>query len=85
MISTDFAPNETWSDAWISLKLIFQPWRWKRGRSESIIKKKILDLVFPGDYHIDDGRTTMAHFFCQVEQFSLIFCIHISSRKILQF
>lgn len=63
MISTDFAPNESWDDAWISFKLIFQPWKWKRGRSESIIKKKILDLVFPGDYHIDDGRTTMVDLF----------------------
>jgi dTDP-4-amino-4,6-dideoxygalactose transaminase len=42
MISADFAPNESLSDAWISLKLLFQPWRWKRGNEIKEVKKKIL-------------------------------------------
>ena len=47
MISTDFAPNEEWNDAWASFKLLFQPWRWKRGVETEIIKKNILDKFFP--------------------------------------
>ncbi|OGK17763.1 hypothetical protein A2866_02180 [Candidatus Roizmanbacteria bacterium RIFCSPHIGHO2_01_FULL_39_8] len=42
MISTDFAPNETWSDAWVSIKLLFQPWRWKKGKEMSSIQKDLL-------------------------------------------
>ncbi|OGK13072.1 hypothetical protein A3C98_03105 [Candidatus Roizmanbacteria bacterium RIFCSPHIGHO2_02_FULL_37_15] len=45
MISTDFAPNESWDDAWISLKLIFQPWRWKNGEESKLIKQKICNLL----------------------------------------
>lgn len=41
MISTDFAPNETWNDAWFSLKMIFQPWNWKQGKYSSLVKKKL--------------------------------------------
>jgi len=33
MISTDFAPNETWDDAWQSVKMMFKPWLWKQGPS----------------------------------------------------
>jgi len=33
MISTDFAPNESCSDAWQSIKMIVQPWCWKQGSS----------------------------------------------------
>lgn len=45
MISADFAPNESWDDAWLSLKLLFQPWRWKNGPELGEIKKRILDLL----------------------------------------
>jgi len=45
MISTDFAPNESWDDAWLSLKLIFQPWRWLDGNEIIQAKNKILDLL----------------------------------------
>lgn len=33
MISTDFAPNESWDDAWQSIKIMSQPWCWKQGSS----------------------------------------------------
>lgn len=33
MISTDFASNEAWNDALFSLRLLFQPWRWRKGTS----------------------------------------------------
>lgn len=42
MISCDFAPNEQWDDALISLKLIFQPWRWKKGRELEEVERKLL-------------------------------------------
>jgi len=41
MIATDFAANETVSDAWLSLKLLFQPWRWKKGKEIEVVKEKI--------------------------------------------
>lgn len=42
MISTDFAPNEQLDDAWLSLKLIFQPWRWINGPEIDLLKKQFL-------------------------------------------
>lgn len=52
MISTDFAPNESWDDAWESLKLIFQPWRWKRGTELIEVNEKIKDLFKPTTYKL---------------------------------
>lgn len=46
MISADFAPNEAWDDAWISIKLLFQPWEWKVGTYTTLIKRK-LKKIFP--------------------------------------
>lgn len=42
MITTDFAPNESWDDALLSLKLLFQPWVWKSGNATEQVKKAIL-------------------------------------------
>ncbi|OGK09810.1 hypothetical protein A2767_03500 [Candidatus Roizmanbacteria bacterium RIFCSPHIGHO2_01_FULL_35_10] len=42
MISTDFAPNESWDDAWLSLKLLLQPWKWRSGIESKLVKKNIL-------------------------------------------
>ena len=44
MIFTDFAPNESWDDALLSLRLLFQPWRWKNGNEKELVKQKILTL-----------------------------------------
>lgn len=44
MILTDFAPNESWDDAVLSLKLLLQPWRWKKGPEIEKAKKNILEL-----------------------------------------
>ncbi len=46
MISTEFAPNETWSDAWTSLKILPRPWSWKKGRYLSLVKRRLKSL-FP--------------------------------------
>jgi len=42
MINLNLAPNETFSDALTSFLLLFQPWRWKRGKEQDKIKKEIL-------------------------------------------
>jgi perosamine synthetase len=42
MINLNLAPNETFSDALASFSLIFQPWRWKRGKELQKIKNVIL-------------------------------------------
>lgn len=62
MISTDFAPNESWNDAWVSLKLLFQPWRWKIGVEIELVKKEI-KKIFGNMYHLDSDRTKMIHLF----------------------
>ncbi len=41
MISTDFAPNESWDDAFISIKLLLQPWFWRKGKELNEAKKQI--------------------------------------------
>lgn len=41
MISADFAPNESWSDAWVTFKLLFQPWRWKKGEELDKVKQEL--------------------------------------------
>ncbi len=52
MITTDFAPNESWDDAWLSLKLIFQPWRWKKGKESEEVKEKIKNLLNVTSYKL---------------------------------
>jgi len=44
MISTDFAPNESWDDAWQSIKLLFQPWRWTTGKEQKIVNQQISQM-----------------------------------------
>jgi len=62
MISTDFASNEFWDDAWVSLKLLLQPWRWKIGVETELVKKEI-KKIFGNMYHLDSDRTKMIHLF----------------------
>ena len=38
MITTDFATNESWDDAWLSLMLLFQPCKWKSGKETQLLK-----------------------------------------------
>lgn len=44
MISTDFAPNEDWSDASLSLITLFFPWTWKRGEAADKAKRQLGSL-----------------------------------------
>ena len=47
MISTDFAPNETWKDAMLSLELMAAPWQWKNPDADTLkkIENKLLDSL----------------------------------------
>lgn len=45
MINTNFAPNENFSDAWLSFRLLFQPWRWIKGKEIETVKTKILKQI----------------------------------------
>ena len=64
MISTDFAPNERPQDAFVSLKLIFQPWIWKEGEGGQKIKRRLRNLFFPTSptifLHLT-GRSALFH------------------------
>lgn len=66
MIATDFAPNESGDDAILSLKLLFQPWRWKKGKELDEAKShllKILNVPYP-KFHIQPfltGRSALYH------------------------
>ncbi|OGK26172.1 hypothetical protein A2954_04255 [Candidatus Roizmanbacteria bacterium RIFCSPLOWO2_01_FULL_37_12] len=64
MISTDFAPNESWDDAILSLKLLFQPWKWMRGNDIEQVKRKLLSklLITNNKYRISlflSGRSAL--------------------------
>lgn len=63
MISTDFAPNESWDDAWLSIKLLFQPWKWQRGVEIEVAKKQILKTLISSSHHIGDGRSDLVQLF----------------------
>jgi dTDP-4-amino-4,6-dideoxygalactose transaminase len=63
MISTDFAPNETLSDAWLSLKLLFQPWRWKYGKELHEVKQKLLNNFLITNYACLPARQGLRIFF----------------------
>jgi len=55
MISTDFAPNEDWSDALTSISVLFQPWKWKYGEHTQIVKKILLQLFQNNKNHFNAG------------------------------
>lgn len=46
-IFTDFAPNETLDDAYLSFKILIQPWRWLKGKDIQKLKKELIDFIFP--------------------------------------
>lgn len=55
MISANFAPNEQLDDAIVSIKLLFQPWRWFHKKEIKKLEKTILEYL-----KIDHARI---HFF----------------------
>jgi len=62
MISTDFAPNESRDDAWQSIKMMLQPWRWKQGPSLKQVDWQIHQL-FANDHAtwFLAGRSALYH------------------------
>ena len=72
MISTDFAPNEDWDDALISFSLLFQPWKWKRGKRTEIIKKLLLQIfkTDKNNFHAHlflSGRSALYTILCSLQ------------------
>lgn len=47
MVFTDFAPLEGVDDAFVALRMLFAPWRWRRGKAQQKVKTK-LKTFFPG-------------------------------------
>ncbi len=66
MVSCNFSPNESWDDAWIGFKLLFQPWRWINGKESAIIKKIILKKLINTNNQFSisfflSGRSALYH------------------------
>lgn len=68
MISTDFAPNEQLDDALLSLKLLFQPWRWQNGKEIQLVKEQIRKMFFSNIKDLESkislflsGRSALYH------------------------
>lgn len=62
MISSDFAPNERFDDGLAALRILFQPWIWRRGTALTRIKIKI-ESYFPGSrsFLFLTGRAALYH------------------------
>jgi perosamine synthetase len=48
MITTDFAPNETGKDAFLSASLLLQPWRWQYGKETGEVQKTLTQMFTVG-------------------------------------
>lgn len=60
MIFTGLSPNLQSDDLWLSIRLLFQPWRWQRGSAEQQLKQQLEQLF--GTQHIwpvNSGRTAL--------------------------
>jgi dTDP-4-amino-4,6-dideoxygalactose transaminase len=63
-IFTDFAPNEDWDDAWLSLKVLMQLWRWNNKNGIFEAKKYVLEYlkIKPTQIHLFfTGRFALYH------------------------
>ena len=64
MIATDFAANESFDDAWLSFKLLFQPWRWINGDAVNECRKNLKSLILNRKSEITfflTGRSALFH------------------------
>ncbi len=59
MISVDLAPNENFDDALLSLKLIFKPWQWVKGKEINKAKRILLSSFL----NIKDTKNFQVYFF----------------------
>lgn len=65
MISVEFAPNETTQDALFALKLLVQPWRWRRGKEITKLRQRLRKRFFSDKndiYFFLTGRCAIYHF-----------------------
>ena len=59
-ISISLSPNTEKDDIWIALKLIFQPWKWKRGRSVEELENKFKEyLKVRYTFSFNSGRSSL--------------------------
>lgn len=62
MIFTDFAPNETGKDAGLAFRLLFQPWRWQKGKETQYVKRRLKSRFFTKDVTVSlflTGRSAL--------------------------
>jgi len=52
MIFSEFAPNETSRDALLATKILFQPWRWRKGKEIHNLKRRLKSRFFTPDTNI---------------------------------
>lgn len=49
MISAEFAPNEHLKDAILSLRVLLQPWKWRKGTALAKAKRRLKTIFFPSN------------------------------------
>ncbi len=49
MISAEFAPNEHFRDAVLAIRVLFQPWVWRKGTAIAKVKRRLKTLFFPSN------------------------------------
>lgn len=65
MISVEFAPNETPQDAFFALKILTQPWKWRRGKEVTKLRQRLRKRFFADKsdiYFFLTGRCALYHF-----------------------
>lgn len=64
MISTEFAANEQWDDALLSMSLLFQPWRWKTGTEQQSLRSALAKEFSTKSHSVHlflSGRAALFH------------------------
>jgi len=57
---TSLSPNLQKDDFFVAARLLFQPWKWKRGNAQIKLKKKIIKMFSAkGVYCFESGRTSL--------------------------
>ncbi len=70
MISVEFAPNETVQDGLFSLKMLVQPWKWKKGKEVTKLRQRLRKRFFSDSseiYFFLTGRCALYHYLKSLE------------------
>ncbi len=65
MISVEFAPNETLHDGIFAVKMLFQPWKWKKGKEVTKLRQRLRKRFFADSseiYLFLTGRCALYHY-----------------------